>query len=203
MPAVDAKNPRLALSLALLLLLTACATTRQTAHPVAMRASAWDQRVTALQALDQWSFSGRAAVAVGTQGWQASLDWRQRGAVSEAHLAGPLGVGATQLKLTPEGLSVNGGQSGEAALAQLQNRLGFDLPLASLRYWVLGVPAPGESSELLQNSADRVQELRQGGWTVSYDRYLPEGGDVLPTRVVLTRDLVRVRIVVDRWDLSP
>jgi outer membrane lipoprotein LolB len=195
------KKLRSALTFGLLLLLSACATTRHAPSPVVTPATDWDERVTVLQSLDRWSFSGRAAVALGTQGWQASLDWHQRAAVSEAHLAGPLGLSATQLKLTPEGLSVNGGQSGPDALAQLQERLGFDLPLANLRYWVLGVPAPGEPSELVQNSEGRAQELRQAGWTIAYDRYLAVGGDVLPTRLLLTRDLVRVRIVIDHWDL--
>jgi outer membrane lipoprotein LolB len=185
----------------MLLLLAACATTRQTPNLVSIPATAWDERVAALQQLDHWSFSGRVAVAVGTQGWQASLDWRQLGAVTEAHLAGPLGVGAIQLKLTPDGLSVNGGRSGAEALAQLQDRLGFELPLASLRYWVLGVPAPADVSDLVRSSADRAQELRQSGWAIAYDRYLAVGGDVLPTRLVLTRDQIRVRIVVDHWDL--
>jgi outer membrane lipoprotein LolB len=121
--------------------------------------------------------------------------------VTEAHLAGPLGVGAVVLKLTPDGLSVNGGPSGAEALAQLQERLGFDLPLAMLRYWALGVPAPAVPCEFVPNAAGRAQELRQAGWTISYDRYLPVGDDVLPTRLVLTRDTVRVRIVVDHWDL--
>ncbi len=200
-PRPPMKTLRPALAIGLLLLLAACATTRHAPTPVVTPATAWEERVTVLQSLDRWSFSGRAAVAVGTQGWQASLDWHQQGAVSEAHLAGPLGLSATQLTLTPEGLSLNGGQSGPEALAQLQERLGFDLPLAMLRYWVLGVPAPGEPAELVQNSADRAQELRQASWTIAYDRYLPVGGDVLPTRLVLTRDLVRVRIIIDHWDL--
>jgi outer membrane lipoprotein LolB len=209
MPAVDpavhdshVQNLWCAAAFGLLLLLAACATTRQAPRPVATPATAWQERVGALQRFDEWSFSGRAAVAVGTQGWQASLDWRQQGAVTEAHLAGPLGVGATLLKLTPEGLSINGGESNAEAVAQLQDRLGFELPLARLRYWVLGVPAPGEPADLVPNSADRAQELRQAGWTITYDRYLPVSGDVLPTRLVLTRDLVRVRIIVDHWDLS-
>ncbi len=198
-PMMQTLRPLLAFGV--LLLLAACATTRQTPAPAVVPATIWDDRVRALQALEQWSFAGRVAVAVGTQGWQASLDWHQQGMVTEAHLAGPLGVGAVVLKLTPDGLSVNGGPSGAEALAQLQERLGFDLPLAMLRYWALGVPAPAVPCEFVPNAAGRAQELRQAGWTISYDRYLPAGDDVLPTRLVLTRDTVRVRIVVDHWDL--
>ena len=35
---------------------------------------------------------------------------------------------------------------GEAARAELERRLGAQLPLAELRYWMLGVPAPGASA---------------------------------------------------------
>ena len=75
---------------------------------------------------------------VGAQGWQASLDWRQRGESSEVHLAGPFGVGALVLKMTPAGLSLNGAPPSDAVVAQLQERLGFELPIDNLRYLVAG-----------------------------------------------------------------
>ena len=71
-------------------------------HPAV--AMPWDQRSAELQHAETWQLAGRAAVAVGTQGWQASLDWQQRGEAAELHLAGPLGVGALVLKETPAGV---------------------------------------------------------------------------------------------------
>lgn len=146
-----------------------------------------------------WQLDGRAAVAVGTQGWQATLNWQQHGESSEVHLAGPFGVGALVLKRSPDGLSLNGAPPSDAVLAQLQERLGFDLPLDHLRFWLLGVPDPSGAFELKRNDQDRASQLKQDAWTIDYDRYMPADGDLLPAHLVLNREGVRVRIAVDRW----
>ena len=117
----------------------------------------------------------------------------------EAHLSGPFGVGALVLKMTPAGLSLNGAPPSDAVVAQLQDRLGFELPLDNLRYWLLGIPDPNSAFELTRNEQDRARELTQAGWNIAYDRYVPSGGDVLPSRLVLSRGDVRVRIAVDHW----
>lgn len=177
--------------------LTACVTTRPALAP-----APWDQRLVGLQQANSWQLDGRAAVAVGAQGWQASLNWRQRGAAAELHLAGPLGVGAVVLKDGPEGLSLNGAPPSDAVLGQLQDRLGFSLPLDNLRYWLLGVPDPSSTFDLARNDQDRAQQLTQAGWSVTYDRYMQVNGDWLPARLVLTREGVRVRIAVDHWTMD-
>lgn len=175
--------------------LSGCATTRHTGVPLP-----WDQRLAELQHDGVWQMDGRAAVAVGTQGWQASLTWRQRTASTELHLAGPLGVGAMTLTKTAAGLSLNGAPPSDAVFRQLQDKLGFDLPLDDLRYWLVGVPDPATLADLTRNEQDRARQLTQDGWTVVYDRYLPVGADLLPGRLVLSREGVRVRIAVDHWE---
>jgi outer membrane lipoprotein LolB len=176
--------------------LCACVTTRQAPPP----AAGWEQRAGDLQKAAAWQLDGRAAVAVGTQGWQAALNWQQRGDSAEVHLSGPFGVGALVLKRTPDGLSLNGAPPSDAVLTQLQERLGVDLPFDHLRFWLLGVPDPGAAFELKRNGQDRALQLTQGDWSIDYDRYMPVGGDVLPARLVLNREGVRVRIAVDRWE---
>jgi len=177
--------------------LAACVTTRPAAIPAA---AAWEQRVADLQALSSWQLDGRAAVAVGTQGWQATLNWRQRGDSAEVHLSGPFGVGALVLKRTPDGLSLNDAPPSDAVLAQLQERLGFELPIDHLRFWLLGVPDPSAAFELKRNAQDRALHLAQGDWNIDYDTYRPVDGDALPALLVLSREGVRVRIAVDRWE---
>ena len=175
--------------------LTACVTTRAPGPP----AAGWEQRVIELQSLSSWQLDGRAAVAVGTQGWQATLNWQQRGESAEVHLSGPFGVGALVLRRTPEGLSLNGAPPSDAVVAQLQERLGFELPLDHLRFWLLGVPDPAAAFELKRNDQDRASQLTQAGWSIDFDRYMAADADLLPAHLVLTREGVRVRIAVDRW----
>ena len=122
--------------------------------------------------LNSWQLDGRAAVAFGTQGWQATLNWRQAGPFAEVHLAGPFGIGALVLKQGPDGISMNGAPPSDAVMSQLQDKLGFELPLQNLRYWLLGVPDPGAAFELSRNDQDRAKSLRQPGWRIDYDRYM-------------------------------
>jgi outer membrane lipoprotein LolB len=163
----------------------------------------WEERAAALQKLGSWQLDGRAAVAVGTQGWQATLDWRQREGLAEVHLSGPFGIGALVLRRTAEGISVNGAPPSDAVLEQLQERLGFELPIDRLRYWLLGVPDPSAGFELERNDQGRALRLIQGDWTIDYDRYMAVEGDLLPAHLVLNREGVRVRIAVDHWNLAP
>ncbi|MGA2399611.1 MAG: lipoprotein insertase outer membrane protein LolB [Steroidobacteraceae bacterium] len=190
---------RLALPLlASALLLAGCATARL--RPTAPLVP-WNERATALEHARTWQLDGRAAAALGQQGWQASLDWRQKGSVSELHLAGPFGVGALALSMSPEGLSLNGAPPTPAVTAQLEARLGFELPLEYLRFWLLGIPNPDAPFEITRNAQDRAQHLSQAGWSIDYDQYRPEGDDELPARMVLSKAGARVRIAVDRWEV--
>jgi outer membrane lipoprotein LolB len=177
--------------------LAACATTRTVAP-----STQWERRVGELQRESDWQIDGRAAVALGQQGWQAALTWRQADNAAEVHLSGPFGIGALVLKQTPEGLSLNGAPPSDAVLSQVQEKLGFDLPIENLHYWLLGVPNPKSTFELSRNDQDRAKVLSQAGWSIAYDRYMPAAGDLLPGRLVLTAGDVRVRIVIDHWNWS-
>ena len=135
------------------------------------------------------------------QGWQATLNWRQADNTAEVHLSGPFGIGALVLKQSAEGLSLNGAPPSDAVLAQVQEKLGFDLPIENLHYWLLGVPNPGlHIRSFAQRARTAPRALSQAGWSIAYDRYLPVAGDVLPGRLVLSRGDVRVRIFIDHWD---
>ena len=174
--------------------LAGCATTRPALAP-----APWEQRLSELERASSWQLDGRAAVSLGTQGWQASLDWRQRGESSELHLAGPFGAGAVVVKATPAGISLNGAPPSADVAAQLRERLGFELPIDSLRFWLQGIPDPNSAFELTRNQQDRALQLTQAGWSIQYDGYMPNNGDLMPARLVLSRADARVRIAVDRW----
>jgi outer membrane lipoprotein LolB len=175
--------------------LAACVTSRPKLAPLP-----WNQRASNLQHVISWQMDGRAAVVVGTQGWQASMTWHQSDAVTDLHLAGPFGVGAVQIEKTAAGLSLNGAPPSAAVLEQVHDRLGFDLPMDRFRYWLLGVPDPRAPFDLSRNAEDRALKLTQDGWTVDYDKYMQVNGDLMPARIVLSREGVRVRVVVERWE---
>jgi len=166
---------------------------------------AWGVRRPALQSLNRFGLNGRVAVAVGTQGFNAGLRWSQAGTATHLTLTGPLGAGGVEVSADGTDLSVvtsSGKRLGAAeARGELQDKLGFEPPLASLRYWVLGVPDPGAPAALQFDSQQRLAQLTQEGWQIDYAAYMPVGAEWLPRLLTLRHEGVRVRMVVDGWQL--
>ncbi|HEY0766400.1 MAG TPA: lipoprotein insertase outer membrane protein LolB [Steroidobacteraceae bacterium] len=166
----------------------------------------WEVRRPQLQAREHFDLRGRVAVATGQEGFNANLHWAQEGVRSLLTLEGPLGAGGVQISasgneldiVTARGAHVNSA----AAHAELATRLGFDPPLPSLRYWILGVPDPAQpATEEFDERQQRLQGLTQAGWHIAYNLYVAVGADWLPARLTLQRDAVRVRLLVDDWQL--
>jgi len=187
--------------LAALAALAACRTVPPRAAP-----TSWEVRRPQLQALAHFELRGRVAVAAAGEGFNANLRWIQQGAHAQLTLQGPLGVGGAQVIAAGDELTLvtpHGEQLDNAAAhAELAARLGFDPPLSSLRYWVLGVPDPAQpSTEALDASQQRLAALTQSGWHIDYVSYGLAGDGSLPARLTLQRDAVRVRLLVDDWRL--
>jgi len=187
--------------LALVLTLAGCQTVPVPAAP----SMAWSVRRPALQTLGRFGLNGRVAVAVDKQGFNAGLRWSQSGAVTHLALTGPLGAGGVEVTADGDSLSVvtSSGKrlSDSQARSELEDKLGFEPPLRSLRYWVLGVPDPGGPASVQLDSQQRLTELSQDGWRIDYTAYMPVGAEWLPRLMTLQRRGVRVRMVVDGWQL--
>lgn len=163
----------------------------------------WEVRRAALQARDNFDLSGRIAVAAAQEGFNAKLRWEQSGARSQLALDGPLGVGGVRITSDGRDLSVVNSRGeqldSEAARREIEARLGFEPPLGSLRYWVLGVPDPSHPADEQLDESRRLASLSQDGWHVEYGGYTDVRGQALPSKVTLKRENVRVRLVVDGW----
>lgn len=184
-----------------LLALAAC----QTLPPIPI--TPWPTRRAALQATENYAFNGQLAAATASEGFSASLRWRQQGAVSDLLLRAPLGVGGAHLSFEGALLRVTVSDGtlleGAAARAELVRLLGFEPPLSSLRYWLLGVPDPmaPAAAETL-DAAQRLSQLRQDGWQVDYGEYLHSGAaQWLPRRLVLQRGALKLKLRVSSWQL--
>jgi outer membrane lipoprotein LolB len=164
----------------------------------------WDVRRPELQAREHFGLKGRVAVAAGAQGFNARLRWAQDGKRAQVALEGPLGAGAVHIDATGSDLDIvtaNGARlTSDAARAELNARLGFDPPLTSLRYWILGVPDPASpADETLDPARHHLTRLEQDGWRIDYGGYIAVGSEWLPARLTLERADVRVKLLVDDW----
>lgn len=153
--------------------------------------------------LTRWAASGRMAIAAGDEGGSGAFDWSQDGVTSRLALRGPLGAGAMRVVVSPGMLTLADGSGrvldADRARADLQARLGADLPWDYLRYWLLGVPAPGVGATVLAQDVAPWRVIEQAGWRLAYDSFAVIEGLNLPRRLTAERGAVRVKVIVDTW----
>ncbi|MFQ5488633.1 MAG: lipoprotein insertase outer membrane protein LolB [Gammaproteobacteria bacterium] len=185
-------------------LLSACATVGPAGGDGAQLA--WARHRASLGAMENWDLQGRIAVRTAQEAWQARLVWRQRRERFEIDVLSVFGQRLAQLSGGPGGveLRLSRGRRFRArdAAGLLQEQLGWSLPVAGLRHWVLGLPAPGAVAQRTLDGDGRLLALVQQGWTIGYRRYRSTDGRDLPGQVILQRDDLRLRLVVDRWGIG-
>jgi outer membrane lipoprotein LolB len=153
--------------------------------------------------LQQWTASGRMALAAHGEGGSGSFTWEQRSAATTLSLRGPLGAGAMQVTTDGQTLGVTDAEGkhlgNDQAQGLLRQRLGMDLPLAELRYWMLGVAAPGSPASVADAAEAPRRVIEQSGWRIDYDTFQSAAGLSLPQRFSATQGDVRLKVVVDDW----
>lgn len=189
-----------AAALFIVLILGGCAT-----GPVAPgQPSDWLRHQSLLSGLREWRVSGRIAIQHAREGWNATLHWRQNGDEYVVRLSAPLGRGTVELSGSDAGVSMRTADNrllhADSPEALMQDNLGWHVPLRGLSFWVRGLPEPGSRPEEMSFDANgRVQDLRQDGWHVSYERYRTEGSWDLPGKMTLENRDLRVRLVISNW----
>jgi outer membrane lipoprotein LolB len=190
----------------LLLLLSACST-MPSHSPVADPEMAWQERQYHLAALDDWTLAGRLAIQSDHEGWHVAINWEQQNQNYSILLTAPLGQGSLKLDgnadsvtlLTDEGETLSASDPGEL----LYRRFGWRIPVKALRYWVLGVPAPGARRDEQLDEYGRLVQLQQDGWEIHFLDYEPRMGIELPGRVFVNNHQAKVKLVISDWQTLP
>ncbi|MGZ8219689.1 lipoprotein insertase outer membrane protein LolB [Methylomagnum sp.] len=192
---------RLAVPLALMVLLPGCASLRtETAAPPL------PENTQALYALKMWRLEGRIGVRTTGDAWQANLFWEHEAAQDRLRISGPLSQGMVSIIVQKDLLYINEG-NGVTKLsrdpdAELRERLGFSVPLASLRYWMLGLPDPALAHAPIQVGGGATAGFRQLGWTIRVDSFTHLNNRALPQKLRVERDdvAVKLKIIADTWN---
>lgn len=197
---------RLALVAAASCLLAGCALFRGPDPSMEASEACWLQRKAALEQIDRFSLQARVASS-GSLGMKGDLDWQQNADGSFAlRVAGPFGVGALSIAGNPGHVEVRsreGTQVTSDPERWLRQKLGWTFPIAGLRYWALGLPAPGSPARIELDPEGAIAVLEQDGWRLEYAEYQPAGTVALPRRLQLANPEVTIKLVADRWDDLP
>lgn len=186
----------------LMLVLAACNTTSRMDAPVN---SEWEQRKAVLQSLNHWEFTGSINVRDANEAHSSRIRWRQQDEQYRINLWGTFNIGATEINGRPGEVRID--QQGEEPVItespeeMLYQRIGYELPVTELNFWIKGIPAPGHSEAM--NFAENLQLLgfEQAGWRIDYLGYTNIGTESLPTRIRIQKDPLRLDLIRLNWTL--
>ena len=153
-----------------------------------------------------WRLQGRIGVRGGRDSWHGHLRWEHGRDFERLVLSGPFGQGGAVIEARPGWIRLRypDGKTLESTTPDrlLRQVLGVAVPLAALRYWVLGLSAPGPVSAE-RDVAGRLRRLRQDGWEVEYQAYGVVGAGALPTKLRLRGPGgIRLTLLIDEWGLE-
>jgi len=202
------RNPAAAVTVRLVtimlaLIVTACATTT-TPVPAPSADTAWQARQRRLATLQRWTLQGRVAIETAQDSGTATLTWEQDGDRYIMRIMAPLSQGTFELRgddrsvalRTPENETL----TATDPQALMQQNLGWSLPVAGLKYWVRGIPAPGSPARQLRvDAAGRMLDLEQDGWRVSVLRYKLVGTEEVPDKLYMENSPLKMRVVIAEW----
>ena len=167
----------------------------------------FERRKSILAEMDRWSATGRLVVSTTKESMNASVRWDQAEENYTVRLSGPFGTGAAELKGTPEEVSLRADDKLHTAATPeelMENVFGWRLPVAGLRYWLMGLIAPGvEISDVRFDAGGRLEYLEQSGWRIQFKRYGKTTTLDMPTKVFMDSATLRARIVVQEWSFNP
>lgn len=193
--------------LAAVALLAGCATTLPP-NPENQKSAEqrWAQRRADLAQVDRFLIQSRLAYGK-VLGVKADLRWEQNVDDSfEMRISGPFGVGAATISGTQKRVLVRT-REGEYDTPDpeqwIQERMGWTLPIAGLRYWALGLPAPQSEASIELNLQGQAVVMEQDGWHLEYSEYQSKSGYDLPRKFEVTNPGVRLKVVIDDWSNLP
>ncbi len=164
------------------------------------------ERAATAEDAERFELSGRINLRVADGAFPGRVQWRHQPAVDELAFSSPIGTSVARMRQGPEGawLLTSDGEQHEAKdlRALAVEVLDWDLPLDALPYWVRGLEWPGATAQVERDDSGRPRTLRQAGWVVSYLGWDRAGVRGLPSKLDLAGERLRMRLVIERWNLD-
>jgi outer membrane lipoprotein LolB len=187
-------------------LMAACVAACTSTPALPPDSSDWTTRRAQLEQLEHWQFSGKLAVKTQTSADSARINWQQQGAQTLLTLTGPGGWG--RATVTADGHTLVLEKDGQqqrmnlADSAELERKLGWNMPAALLPHWIKGIPAPGVDIAAQTLDAGRLSQLEQAGWTLHYEQYQQMGQYSLPAKIRFEGASASGKILIKHWVLD-
>ncbi|MCK5729272.1 MAG: outer membrane lipoprotein LolB [Methylococcales bacterium] len=154
----------------------------------------------ALYQLKQWSFKGRLAIQDNKESWSASIEWSHTEKEDILKLSGPLGQTGGILIVSKEAVILDRGDGKTLHSTDIngfiKQQLGMQIPVQSLRYWVLGLTDPAHKFTALADG------FKQNDWIIQYFQMQQSNEQWVPQKLKAFQNKTRLKLIIDEWILK-
>ena len=148
--------------------------------------------------------NGRIAVKHDGERSSVNLRWTHHAEDDDILLLAPFGQTVARIHSNAHEVVLDTADrhyTAQSAEELTENVLGWHLPLAGLRYWVLALPAPESKASIKHDANGQISILQQDGWEIHYIRYAAPTPDSLPLRIIVQREGMELQLLIDEWDI--
>jgi outer membrane lipoprotein LolB len=164
----------------------------------------WSAHLAEVASRSNWQLQGKIGLRAESRAGSAFLSWRQQHSDYRLVLSGALGLGKLVINGNPGGVSWVDSSGRERHFddpqALIAEAWGWQVPVASLQYWVRGIPDPSSETTNDQFENGLATRFRQAGWTILPGAYEEVDGIEMPTRVRLESSSAILTVSISRWD---
>jgi outer membrane lipoprotein LolB len=155
-----------------------------------------------------FDLSGRVLVNYDGRAFSSGVRWLHAAGQDEIWLLSPVGQTLAHIVGEADGATLIAADQTQYSAASvgslMREALGWELPLASLQYWVRGLTAPfGVPDAVGRDAGQRLTALSQNGWRIAFVNYPPAEHGGLPRRLDLSSGAREIRLVIDVWRQGP
>lgn len=147
-----------------------------------------------------FELAGRFVVRFQDRSFSSALRWKRDAGGDEIWLTAPLGQTIAYLRADSAGATLTTADQKQYRAGSIESltrsALGWRLPVASMRDWVLGQPAPGVVAATVErDEASRITRFRQDDMQIAFS--YAEPGFTRPSRIEVTGSEAEMRFVID------
>ena len=167
----------------------------------------WSGRQAQLQKIRHWQATGLLSVGQNKKTQTFSFQWQQDQDRYDIRLFAPLGLGSLRVLGDAEHAvlwkSFTRQITAKTPEKLMQAELGYTVPLASLFYWIRGLPDPHFPMTKTLDAKQHLLELQQQAWTIHFLAFKSiESTLELPTAMELDNNTLHVKLMITQWEIK-
>ncbi|GAD80289.1 lipoprotein insertase outer membrane protein LolB [Vibrio ezurae] len=188
----------------IVLLLFGCETT----PPLPTHSVEYQSHQAKLTKLSHFTLSGKLGYIDPTQRQSLNFHWKQTPQQSQLRLSTFLGKTVLNLNINEQGATVTDihgkryfDKDADLLFYQLT---GMRLPIVYMQDWIKGQPTAADDFQVSENGTLASLEQTRGGqtWLMDYKSYQETETLLLPNKMTLSRQPIKLNIVISKWDIQ-